>query len=49
VAPPPMCHPMTRLQHNICEPKTYSDGTIRYFNLAAITSEPASVQDDLSD
>ena len=36
---PPPERPQTRLQHGICKPKTYTDGTVRYGHLA-VASEP---------
>jgi hypothetical protein len=39
-------HPVTRLQHGIRKPKIYTDGTIRYANLAMVT-EPKNLVDAL--
>jgi hypothetical protein len=47
-APPAPQRPNTRLQHGIRTPKVYTDGTIRYDNLAS-TSEPSTVVDALRD
>jgi hypothetical protein len=48
VAPPAPQRPNTHLQHGIHTPKVYTDGTIKYGNLAS-TSEPSSVVDALRD
>jgi histone deacetylase 1/2 len=39
--------PATRLQHGIRKPKVYTDGTIRYGNLATTISEPVTIKDAL--
>jgi len=40
--------PITRSQHGIRKPKTYTDGTVRY-NLLATTGEPTNLTDALCD
>jgi hypothetical protein len=45
---PAPTHPTICLQHGIQKPKTYTDGTICYANIATIDESP-SLQDALSD
>jgi len=46
----PSSRPVTRAQQGIHKPKVYSDGTVRWSNLAIVLGdEPASVTDALSD
>lgn len=45
---PPVQRPTTRSQHDIVKPKIYTDGTVRWCNLAT-TEEPTTVGDALHD
>jgi histone deacetylase 1/2 len=45
--PPLPQRPATRLQHGIRKAKMYTDDTIRYGNLAATISKPATIKDAL--
>jgi hypothetical protein len=41
-------HGRTRLQTDICKPKIYNNGTVRY-GLLAPTGEPTSIDEALTD
>ena len=47
--PPPPQRPSTRLQQGVRKPKVYTDGTIRYGQLAATSEGPPNLRDALSD
>jgi len=49
LVPPPLQRPSTRLQQGIRKPKVYTDGTIRYGQLAATSEGPPNLRDALSD
>ena len=46
---PTVPRPATRSQSDIVKPKTYSDGTVRWCNSAAVLEEPTTLNDALRD